>query len=259
MSFGVLYKWANASQMLFRSHRRYSHSHGQRPGSSSVSQLHERTLWPHTSCPSPHDILGAKPGRPYSKKQFHRLVKLYHPDLHYLNEGILDALPRATRNERYRLVVEANEILSNQQKRLLYETYGMGWIFPKQETASDSCHSTGAYGTNDDQPFGEAGSRQQIPLFASNATIAIIIVAIAMAGAIVQLERTRRAQWDFKTRDKAIQDSITRDLRELAGQLDGKPRDMRIMEFLARRELGRWKTGEATILGFDPGENICRH
>ncbi|KAK1970911.1 DnaJ domain-containing protein [Colletotrichum sublineola] len=258
-ALGRLRLLRSASQAFLRSYRCYSHSHGQRPKSCSTSQPHDRTLWPQTPCPSPHDILGAEPGQTYSKKQFHRLVKLYHPDLHSLNEDALDAIPRATRTERYRLVVEAHEILSNPQKRFMYERYGLGWVLPRRENKPYSYQAAGVHGTKDSRPSGHAGSRQQIPIFASNATIAIILVAVAMAGAIVQLERARKVQRDFKEQDKALQDSISRDLQELADQLEGKPRDMRILEFLARRELCRWKTGEVATLGFDPGEDICHH
>ncbi|KAK1983633.1 DnaJ domain-containing protein [Colletotrichum cereale] len=259
MSLSILCKRAGGSQTLPVSRRRYSHSQGQRHKSCSAPVGHDPTLWPRAPFPSPHDILGAEPGRPYSKKHFHRLVKLYHPDLHSLNEADLHAISQATRNERYRLVVEANEILSDPQKRLLYERYGLGWVLSEKEDSPYSCRAAGTYARNDSQPFGQDGSGQQTPLFAPNGMIAIVLVAIAMAGAIVQLERARKAQWDIKTRDKVLHESISRNLRGLAGQLEGKPRDMRILEFLARRELGRWKVGEVAMLGFDPNENICRH
>ncbi|EFQ32871.1 DnaJ domain-containing protein [Colletotrichum graminicola] len=255
-------KLPSASQSLLKARQRYVHSNRQSPQSCAPHHLHDVAPWPQGPYPSPHEILGAEPGRPYSKKSFHRLVKLYHPDIYGVNEKEVAGIPLAKRLERYRLVIEANEILSDPQKRLLYERYGLGWVLSKYGTQSTPCsHYYAARGsrTHGGRPSAQAAPERQFPIFASNATIAIVLVAMAMTGAIVQLERARKAQWEFKMRDVALQEAISMDLKDLAVRLEGKPRDTRILEFLARREIRNWKNRENPFLGFDPSENICRH
>ncbi|TDZ53223.1 J domain-containing protein 1 [Colletotrichum trifolii] len=256
-----LFKLPGASQSVLKAQQRYLHLDRQSPQSCPARHLHDTAPWPRGPHPSPHEILGAEPDKPYSKRNFHQLVKLYHPDLHGVNETSMAGISRASRLERYRLVVEAHEILSDPQKRLLYEKYGLGWTLSRHGARSTPRPSYAARGYRQHyhQPSAEAAPERQMPIFASNATIVIILIAMAMAGAIVQLERARKAQWDFKVRDIALQEAITRDLEDLALRLEGKPRDTRILEFLARRELNSRTSRDTSFFGFDPNENICRH
>ncbi|KAH7363458.1 DnaJ domain-containing protein [Plectosphaerella cucumerina] len=213
--------------------------------------------WPCNPCPSPHEILGAVRGSAYSKSQFYRLVKLYHPDL----AGDV-TLNRAARIERYRLVIGANELLSNPERRRLYEQHGVGWVFPGRPSASARAPGRRDGGFHHQWSPGweesAAAAAPQTPIFASNAAMAMFIVALAFAGAIVQLERARRAQWAMRLGDTALQDAISRDLEGLAHRLEGKPRELRILEFLARRQFGVLRDGGDGVLG-DLEDNVCRH
>lgn len=257
--------------MHFRSIKRpqlIPQKHGQRRRQSSLSARRHDSLsgsepltWPSTPCPSPHEILGAKRGAPYSKSRFYRLVKLYHPDLAHDGPG---AVSRATRAERYRLVVGANELLSCPERRRRYEQHGVGWVFPSTSPAHASRAWKPTRQTDDDfrrwsHGWEQSTTGQQVPLFASNAAVAMMLVALAFAGAIVQLERARRAQWTLRLGDAALQDAIARDLEGVAQRLEGKPRELRILEFLARREFGVLREcGDGALPG-DPGDNLCRH
>ncbi|KAF3808236.1 hypothetical protein GCG54_00006854 [Colletotrichum gloeosporioides] len=257
----LIVKWGGAPQSLLKAHRRYLHWDRHKPRKSPC-QLSDEAPWPRTPFPSPHEILGAQPGVPYTKKHFYRLVKLYHPDLRTLNKTRVFSVSHATMTERYRLVIEAHKIFSDPKKRLLYEKYGLGWSESGQRTqqAPRPSHSTTAGARYDDASFTQKGSpERQFPIYASNAVVAIVCVAMAMAGGIAQVERARKARWDFQRRDLALQEAISRDLQHLADQLEGKPRDLRILEFLARRELNSWSTPEDLHEGFNPHENICRH
>jgi len=81
--------------------------------------------WPTSQNPTPYDILDTKPTEPYSKARFYNLVKLYHPDKHH--HVPVNGINHATRLERYRLLILANDILCDPQKRRAYDLYGVGW------------------------------------------------------------------------------------------------------------------------------------
>src|SRR6187402_3852458 len=76
---------------------------------------HGQLRWPEmtsaNSLPTPYQIFNQNKGSPYSKRRFYELVKLYHPDRHD-HDTISHSLSYATKLERYRLVVAANDILS---------------------------------------------------------------------------------------------------------------------------------------------------
>lgn len=89
--------------------------------------------WPNlpsaTAIPSPYQIFRLERNGPYSKQRFYELVKLYHPDRnsHEQNPSDINDLSHAVKMERYRLVVAANDILSDPEKRKAYDHYGAGW------------------------------------------------------------------------------------------------------------------------------------
>lgn len=89
--------------------------------------------WPEptiaTAIPTPYQIFHLDKNAIYSKKHFYELVKLYHPDRHLSEPGLADdtSLSSDVRIERYRLVVAANDILSDPVKRSAYDKYGSGW------------------------------------------------------------------------------------------------------------------------------------
>lgn len=83
------------------------------------------STWPSPSNLTPYTILGLRPGDSYSKSRFYELVKAYHPDR--ASSTTTQILSEATRTERYRLIIAANEILDNPAKRKAYDQYGIGW------------------------------------------------------------------------------------------------------------------------------------
>ena len=86
-------------------------------------------LRPAGTTPTPYQIFRLKKEEPYSKRRFYELVKLYHPDKHDHEDcaATCGHLPAAVKSERYRLVVAANDILSDPGKRRAYDAYGTGW------------------------------------------------------------------------------------------------------------------------------------
>ena len=84
---------------------------------------------PQSSTPTPYDILELEKSAVYSKHKFYELVKIYHPDRHGSAgpEEPIHTLSRVERLDRYRLVVQAHEILSDPAKRQAYDVTGAGW------------------------------------------------------------------------------------------------------------------------------------
>jgi hypothetical protein len=95
--------------------------------------------------PTPYEIFGQRERSAYSKRRFCALVKLYHPDRHCQHGGDaeLARLSRATKLERYRLVVAANALLSDPVKKAAYDQYGIGWASSNSSSSSSSSHYPG--------------------------------------------------------------------------------------------------------------------
>ncbi|RJE20858.1 Hsp40 co-chaperone Jid1 [Aspergillus sclerotialis] len=97
-----------------------------RRSSSTPSPPGKRlSTWPSPSNLTPYAILGLRPGDSSSKSRFYELVKVYHPDR--ASSTPTQTLCEATRIERYRLIIAANEILINPTKRRAYDQFGIGW------------------------------------------------------------------------------------------------------------------------------------
>jgi curved DNA-binding protein CbpA len=95
------------------------------PHQQGKDNPNDQSGWPTSANPTPYEILGLAKDAPYSKARFFQLAKLYHPDRHQQTSD--DGISHLTKLDRYRLVVAANEIISNKQKRRMYDTYGVGW------------------------------------------------------------------------------------------------------------------------------------
>ena len=74
--------------------------------------------------PSPYDIFELEKSAAYTKHKFYELAKIYHPDRTSHNSGDLTSIERL---ERYRMIVQAHEILSDPVKRRAYDSSGAGW------------------------------------------------------------------------------------------------------------------------------------
>ncbi|EPE05181.1 hsp40 co-chaperone [Ophiostoma piceae UAMH 11346] len=83
--------------------------------------------WPKARHPTPYEIFDQPKGSPYQKKRFYALAKLYHPDLHHNVPAHMRGLTPAVLIARYRLIVAANNVLSDPQRRKRYDRLGLGW------------------------------------------------------------------------------------------------------------------------------------
>ncbi|KAF1956582.1 hypothetical protein CC80DRAFT_363688, partial [Byssothecium circinans] len=103
-----------------RTHAHAPSSHGGEPDLSWPAPIH-----PHKT-PTPYQILNCKRSDVYTKHHFYRLVKLYHPDRCGPSSPVAHLSP-SVRIERYRLLVAAHTLLSDDAKRREYDAWGYGW------------------------------------------------------------------------------------------------------------------------------------
>ncbi|TVY57734.1 J domain-containing protein 1 [Lachnellula cervina] len=215
-----------------------------------VRHNHGNLRWPEVTSantiPSPYQIFNQKKGSPYSKQRFYELVKLYHPDRQF--DSLHDELSENTKLERYRLVVAANNILSDPVKRGAYDLYGAGWN-GQPDVARDRSEDGRGWGSSPNGPSQNAtwedwekwyqreAEGPQEPRFVSNGAFVGLIVIFAVLGGIGQAARVGNYSINFLEQSDALHDSASKDLmrrRREASSFDN--REERIHTFLRQRD-----------------------
>jgi len=185
-------------------------------------------------------------------------VKLYHPDRHDFDASD-DGLSYATKLERYRLVVAANDILSDPVKRGAYDIYGAGWNgTPDVVGPRDPSHSSATWGTYSGRGWGggPGGPSQnatwedwekwyqrdsegsQEPRYVSNSAFVGLIMVFAALGGIGQATRASSFSMNFLEQRDSLHNNISKDLirrRKEATSAYGS-REERIHSFLKQRD-----------------------
>lgn len=210
---------------------------------------HPASYWPASKNPTPYEIFGQNKKDPYNKKRFLELVKLYHPDRHP-HTG-LHEIPHPTKLERYRLVVAANDILSNPQKRRMYDLYDLGWSnhpdLPPEDVRSNhnAWHrrpgNASMNATWEDwerwrheQEYGGTG-QQQKPIFVSNGAFVAIVSLFVVIGSwqhATQGVQSGVALLDAHEQKNA---AINKEMRQRYGETAGLGREARVDNFLKQR------------------------
>lgn len=227
------------------------------------SHNHGDLRWPEITSanriPTPYQIFNQKKGSPYSKQRFIELVKLYHPDRHDAC-STTGGLTYATKLERYRLVVAANEILSDAVKRSAFDLYGAGWNgMPHVKSPKEHCNSSAAaWADRDGGAWNEPGGpsrnatwedwerwyarhdpkEKQVPQFVSNGAFVGLIVIFAIVGGIGQATRVGNFSVGFIEQRDALHDRIAKDLTRRRTETTSlfESREERIIRFLKQRE-----------------------
>jgi curved DNA-binding protein CbpA len=148
------------------SKRSYAEVHNRGP------DFRDNMNWPTKSktstsiTPTPYEIFDIDRGAAYSKHKFYELVKIYHPDRHTAPENACcQDISHLERLERYRLVILANEILSDPIKRQNYDKHGEGWA-DHQRIINRHTHGYCAKGSR--TPYGRGKGYDNSPF--ANAT-----------------------------------------------------------------------------------------
>jgi curved DNA-binding protein CbpA len=215
--------------------------------------------------PTPYEILETAPGAPYTRTRFTELVKLYHPDL--AHGGAPARISPAERLERYRLAVQAHEILSDPVRRRAYDSCGAGWAGGPGGAAEAWAAGTAEdgrpmrfYGRDDvDGPWTNATwedwqawhARQQQkegaaapgangkkkPVFASHGSFGTVLVALAIVGGTAQMVHAEKMSSVRRLTREERHYKATRDLEERrnATRMDND-KEARIESFVKLRD-----------------------
>lgn len=188
---------------------------------------------------------------PYAKSRFHQLVKLYHPDV---SSPSTAALPQATRVERYRLVVAANDLLSDPSRRQMYDDHGAGWSHGRGGYADgdlrgrdrDWRYREGSAARNatwedweawhQEQRRRQYGGEPPKPVYMSNGMFAALVVAMCMVGAMAQKNRAMAVGEQYVEFTQGRNADIGQQVRTAAGASMGRSREERIEAFVRDRE-----------------------
>jgi len=97
-----------------------------------------------------YDILGVArdAGEAEIKKAFRKLARQYHPDV---------AQDKATAEAKFKELNEANEVLSDPEKRRKYDELGADWDHPERQSAPPQGGSGGRYPEGSEYHFGGTG------------------------------------------------------------------------------------------------------
>ncbi|KFY16381.1 hypothetical protein V492_01366 [Pseudogymnoascus sp. VKM F-4246] len=213
--------------------------------------------WPEVNSPNaiptPYEIFNQKKGSPYSKRRFYELVKIYHPDRSSQSSGSYgEEISESTKLERYRLIVAANNILSDPGKRAAYDAYGTGWQGDANKATQHGSWappSTGSGGgggpggprynaTWEDWEKWHHRSEKQDPIYFSNGAFAMLILLFGTIGFVGQNRVVDNFSSSLTHQIDALHRDMSQDLmrrRREAAAMNAN-RDARVHEFLKARE-----------------------
>ena len=218
--------------------------------------------------PSPYDIFELERNAVYSKHKFYELVKMYHPDM---NGNLTCKLTQVERLERYRLVVQAHEILSDPEKRRAYDACGAGWRASRTAT-----RYTKGYTSSDGKPYGfgpdhdssifqnatwedwekwyrrheqPTGSKQAYSgTYAHPNAFASFVILLAILSGVLQATRAGQFSGSLEEKAKAFTEETSRFLSSRANHFEENQigAEGRIKHFLEKRDPSKYglKDGE---------------
>ncbi|MCJ1224157.1 hypothetical protein MMC12_000801 [Toensbergia leucococca] len=236
--------------------RGFADVHASNCSSGEPNDLHWPVLPSATAIPTPYQIFKQKKSAPYSKSRFYELVKLYHPDRQACtaSSANLNFLSHAAKLERYRLIVAANDILSDPVKRIAYDRYGAGWNGQPEVGRSnhkwDRAAGTGwsGFDTNAspaqnatwedwERWYRRDAKGKQEPLYFSNGGFVSLIVVVAALGGIGTATRVGEHSRTFMEQIEIIHDDCSKDIqRRRKESLGAVNKDERIQSFLRTRD-----------------------
>ncbi|KAK0610081.1 hypothetical protein B0T17DRAFT_126061 [Bombardia bombarda] len=201
--------------------------------------------WPTSANPTPYEIFNQSHSAPYSKLRFYELVKIYHPDRHHHTSH--DGIPHLTKLDRYRLVVAANDILSDPEKRRLYDLHGAGWGAEPDLRSSyraadrswrDKADNASMNATWEDWErwYDRRNGKKQEPLYTSNGAFVGIIAAFAIMGSWAQVTRAGKNSVNLLDMREKHDAAISREMQQQHEATVGLGKEARVQTFLRQRD-----------------------
>jgi curved DNA-binding protein CbpA len=243
------------------------------------------------SCPTPYQIFQMKHNAVYTKSRFYQLVKIYHPDR---SNSYDDNLSHTVKMERYRLIVAANDILSDPTKRSAYDRLGAGWNGkagirrPNDPAGPFSQNFTGHSDPNDPiwrnatwedwerfyharaKANGTAGDSVNRPnrtgLYLQNSTFLLIVMILALMGSTANYTRAQTEGQYFIDQRDIVHDRAAKELRKVRQEaLTSGSKSDRVQWFLRNREATMGAPGsdsealrEEKVDRLLPDRDVCR-
>lgn len=238
-------------------------------GTDNSGSLAHKHVWPAAANPTPYEILGLPQTAAYQKKYFYALAKQYHPDLRHAAPAHLQGLAPAVRLERYRLLVAANDVLSNAHRRRMYDLHGHGWA-PGEPAAGAGTKpydphwrrrpGTAAYNAtwedwerwrqeNGGGPSSDQAGAQQTEQFMSNGGFAVVVLLLVSVVGWGQMSRAATTGAQMLALRDQHHEAISASLREQKMADALLSREDRVWNFLERRE---WSTFGQVLTGRTP-------
>jgi len=222
------------------------------PGNAGLDGLHLR--WPPSAHPTPYEIFGWEKEAAYEKKRYYELVKLYHPDRSHAHRGIRPA----TKLERYRLVVAANDILRDPVKRRAYDVLGAGWPDRKwtheaYREADRSWRQKPGNAANNatwedwERWHNAKEGKKQEPTFMSNGGFFGVISVFILVGAWGQTARASRRSLSVEKRRDQQHEMVGREMTNRQAETGALSRNDRVENFLRQRDGWAYSSGHMPI------------
>jgi curved DNA-binding protein CbpA len=201
--------------------------------------------WPQASNPTPYEIFGLPPtASPEEiKKRYYELAKKYHPDSRASSMKV-----EQERLQRFRQVVQANELLSAAQSRRIYDDQGYGWgDMNVNDIMGDPAHWRGNYegrfraSRNPYRPnnFDEGATYavKAQPYYTSNANFAGGIIVLMVLAGVLQLSHVNKNTQKTFERNRIVHEQASLNLRDARGNAKSSGRRDMIEAFQQRRDV----------------------
>ncbi|CAG8239550.1 unnamed protein product [Penicillium olsonii] len=202
---------------------------------------HQDYSWPSNSSLTPYDVLNLPRGAPYSKRNYYDLVKIYHPDRPLKDHPLFHQLTPEIRLQRYRIVVDAHELLSDPSKRATYDRTGAGWVHTVPDTKVDwQTPGPSVYANATWEDWERWHNRHQAPQqhVVDQRTFVRLLILLVLFGGALQASWIGKLRTEVDDRLRELNEDSARFLRnrqeETVKQMNSN--EARVQGFLIRRD-----------------------
>ncbi|KAJ5950758.1 uncharacterized protein N7479_009171 [Penicillium vulpinum] len=208
---------------------------------TSADFPHQNYSWPSSSSFTPYDVLNLPRGATYTKRHYYDLVKIYHPDRDLKGHPLFNHLTAETRLKRYRIVVDAHNLLSDPVKRAAYDRNGTGWTHTVLETTIErNSYGPNIYSNATWEDWEDWHNRHQGPQqhVVDQRTFSRLVILLVLFAGALQASWIGQVNTGFNERLRGVNEESARVLQgrkdNTVKQMDSN--DARVQGFLIRRD-----------------------